>query len=418
MRRARATAFTVLALLALLIPSAAVPAVRGRIGDPRLLDALYQILVFEYDSPGDAPWGWELAQLMDQEALSTISGLTSVGAVCLGQPAERVLLSRETIAGNAAIQGAAVVIWGEFYEAGDVVYVHSHLRLLPSAAGIPESAGLRETVTVAEQEIRAEPPTDQVNFSPVEIPRATLAALHQAYEQSVTLRAEPSPSARPVGELSLRRPYGIAEVRGEWMKVYMAEGPPGWVPYRPLESAAGLKSTRAIVLYAQGALQFYSGAYRAAQRSFEDYLAHYGAGQDPMNLALARIFLGTAMLRSGDPTASAPDSSAEREYAQAGDLLPSSPAPANYLAVASLRRIEARAPSPADTVRGAGMEIQAVEQRLLHAVKETSDPLAARNLSALYRISLSRPLLWGPGPPSAQQRSAAERQIGVLRSMR
>ncbi len=382
----------------------------GTIGDRKLLDARYKVLVFEYDTPSEATWGWELAQLIAQETLGTIRGISSVGVVSLRQPVKRVALSRARIEENARTQEAAVVVWGEFYEDTETVYLHSHLRFLPEAAGLPVGAGLNLRATVGGQELQAHPPTDQVDFTPIALPKAKLAALRQAFEQSVTLRFEPSDTAPTVGEIHLREPYGIAEIRGEWMKVNVWRGPRGWVRHSTLGATEELAPVRAVVLYAQGALQFLGGAYRVAQKSFEEYFSRYGVGQEPMNLAFAHVLLGTTALRLGAAVGTvSPYEVAAKEYARAAELVPSSSAPVNYLALARLEHSTAATGPQAD--------LQDLERRLIRAVQTTSDRDTARNLAALYHLAQTRPLLWKADPSTQEKQAMAKRQLTVLQNV-
>jgi len=389
-------------------------------GDPLLLPSVrYKILVLEYDSPQKSGWGSDLSQMIAQETIGSMRGVQSVGVIHLSQPQERVVLGPEKVASLAGDQQSRVVVWGEFYEAGKSVYLYSHLRIAPDPS-FPGS-DLRLTAQLAgiaggQLDVRAGPPTLQVNFAPIAVSSASLSRMRTLSDQTVTLREGPDERAREVGQLRLREPYWLAKVQDGWVLV-QSRGSGGWVRHATLGSEKELKDVGALVQFAQGALQYIAGSYKAAEETFSSYLSQHGSKQDSMNRAMAFILLANAQLGGGRALARL--TSGEEisyRYAEAAKLLPNSAAPVNYLAVARLTKYQ--------RTEGPVPELRDLEQRLIHVVKSENDRDAIHNLKVLYQASAQRLFLFKPPPPEshegdpkARYRQSLSQQLRLLSSL-
>jgi hypothetical protein len=235
----------------------------GVIGDPIILPGIkHKILVLEYDNPIATTWGKDISQIIAQEILGTMIGIRSVGVVNLHQPEKRIVLIPENIEKIANDQKALIVIWGEFYSDDVNIYIHSHVRIIPSE-DFPES-GIGLTFMVREanfQTMRANPPTHQINFAPIQVSIATLNKLHYFYNQTITVRKEPSEDSDSVGELRPGSTYFVAERKGNWTKIVVSKGVTGWIRHSTLSSLSELREIKAVLKFTQGTLQFIAGSY-------------------------------------------------------------------------------------------------------------------------------------------------------------
>lgn len=383
-----------------LAASVAGPARAGamaKMGDAiQLQQVRNKVLVLEFDNPPGQAWGRDIANLLAQAVLGSTEGVPSFGVVSLSQPEKRLVLDGPRVDSLAREQRARVTLWGEFLSDREQVYLRIHLRLMSDSDDA--FSDLRLTTFREGNMLTASPPTRQVNFAPVAIPRALLEQLHTMALGNLTLVAEPREGARAVNALRLRNSYFLAGRRGAWTLVQTKGGPPGWVRLDVLTAADHAPQLAPVIHFAQGALQVMAGNRQAGTATLRRYLDQEASGQDTMNRALANLLLAVASYHGNafEPT--------ERPLLEVARLLPNSAAAANYLAVARL--YEDRKPSRAD--------LEDTERRLIAAVRRDGDPEAIRNLSALYAWTGPRLLLKDPHTDADQYRAAVERQVRGL----
>ena len=376
----------VLSLLMLGVIGAATSAqamIDGKMSDARWFEGVpHKMVVLEFDSPGGASWGKQLAQLVGRLSLGTVRGLEGFPVITLRQEAQRIVLTPETVEALARKQGAAVVVWGEFYEQKGRIFVTSHLRYVPAAThaarllriswdasrlGIP---GLTQA--------GASVPTAQVNFSPMELSTASLTALEALWKKSLMLREEPRDNATLSGELSPDTPYYVLEASGDWTKLKVKNGGAGWVRLTEFAGQEQFKEMGGPSLYSLGLLQHFAANHAAAATSFNEYLTQYAGRQDPMNRALAHLMLGYSYYLNRATNAAAQTLLAMEQFRKAAELLPNAAAPANCLALTAF----ARSAQGLATVE----EMRQLERSLVHVIQTENDVDAVRNLQALYQL--------------------------------
>jgi hypothetical protein len=381
--------------------------IEGFMGDTALLPAgRHRILILEYDSPQRSLWGRDLARLLSRQTLGSMTGVSGVGVIALHQPARRVLLSPSRVELLARQQRAQVVLWGEFYESPEAVYLHSHLRVVPDAERFGEpDLELVAQVPGSAVRVSAAPPTLQVDFAPIALSRSLLDRLHPLAETSATLLDRPW--GRPVGTLRLHETYMIRRVRDKWIQV-TAGGRAGWIRFDLLGEEDQLTGLEGVVRFAQGLTQYLDGSFGAAEATFAAYLSRNGRGEDNMNLAMARILRANARLRRLGAGASI-DEEILSDYLGAAKLLPNAASPVNHLAFALLRRHASS--------RGFVPELRDLEERLIHAIQAQGDLRAVRNLQALYRVAGPKLLLKRPEDSDKAYGNAIARQLRLLQNL-
>jgi hypothetical protein len=371
----------------------------------------HKILVLEFESPEQSTWGKEISQVLAQEILGTISGVTSVGVANLRQPAKKIELTTDTVVAIAERNKALVVIWGEFYRQGETVSLYAHLRFVPQEGFQESSLGIDAGLSAGNRRMVALPPTRQVNFEPIELSLESLEGLRTLFEHATVLHQESSPTSKIVGSLKPGDTYYPIESKGDWIRIRMTGKKTGWIQYKTLGSKKEFSALRAVVIYAHGVLQYISGNPGAAARSMETYLDQYGAGQDPMNQAMAHILLGTARWRAG--TGSMGIQEAIAEYQKAVDLLPNSSSPATYLSIAQALSVkDATREAPPARRQEARALMSIAERRLIHVIQTENDIQSVRNLWAFYQMAEQVGFLSEPGedPLEYAQRLKGQQQ--------
>jgi hypothetical protein len=372
----------------------------GRMHDNELLTgSRNKVVVLEYGNPGESKWGLECSEILTREIIGSIRGVPSVGVVNLRQDERRMELTLTNVLEMAQRQKAMVVVWGEFYQVGEKIYLHSHCRIVPwqKIAVAPVSLSIK----TAQGELKAEPPSLMVNFTPVEITTNSLLALRASHETSATIHSEPSETSAAVGRLSTTDGFGVLSAQSGWMKIRTWENYEGWVHYATLENQKDLNSLQAVIRFAQGALQYVSGNYETSEATLTMYLETCGK-QDAANLALARILLGNARFRGGKKEFA---ESASSEYLKAIDLLPENAAPVNYLAVARLLKHSA--------TRTYTPEMTDLESRLIRAVQQ-GNAEAATNLRILYQLAATNGFIRPPEMNAQSYTNSIARQLSLI----
>ncbi len=356
-------------------------AIIKEIGDPNVMPRFRnKIVVLEYDTP--ETWGQELSQVIAQETIGSIRGVNGIGVINLRQPTERVGLSPEKIEEIAREQEALVVIWGELYQDAANVYLHSHLRIFPRETH-PESL-LNLLLETSEGVINANPPTLQINFTPMKISSKSLKDLHTFYDQTITIRKGADHNAEPIGTLKLGDEYELIMPKDDWTKITVHKrNITGWIRHSTLGSQEELTDIRSVIYFAHGILQYATGNYETAENTFINYLEKYGEKQDKMNKALAHILLGNSRLQAkGYKNFLPPEEKISKEYLSAVELLPNNASPLNYLAIARFMRygIEQHTHNIP--------EINDIEERLIHVIKLENNIDSVRNLRIFYNHAL------------------------------
>lgn len=379
----------------------------GTIGGTKILPNIkHKILVLEFDSPEHSSWGKEISQMLAQEILGTITGVTGAGVVTLRQPAEKILLTADTVAAIARDNNALVVIWGEFYREAQSVFLHAHLRVVPREE-IPQSKLGLEFTLYRGGTLTASPPTLQVNFAPIPLPLAALDSLKSLFEQTVVLHEGPSAHSRVVGQLKPGDTYYPTQVQGSWIRITMSGNTSGWIRYATLGSQE-LLALRGVMLFAQGALQYISGNFTAAEKTIGTYLQKHGSSQDAMNQALARLLLGTARWRANHWNELPRNEPVSQEYRKAAELLPNSSSPVAYLMIARIA---------ATMFLGAQERYDAmrdIEERLIHVIQTENDSAAVQNLLTFYTLAEGEGLLSSPSTSSPHYRDEIIRRKSIL----
>ena len=363
----------------------------GRIGDPELLPGVkHKILILEYDNPIENTWGTDIAQIIAQEMLGSITGVQSFGVINLHKPDSGFEYLPENIIDIAKHQKAAIVIWGEFYKVNNKIYLHSHLKIVPQDS-LPESQ-LKLNYVFYDPEYRslnpitASPPSLQINFKPIELSINTLNNLKSHYSKTTELRQLRDESLIPIGKLSIGDTYYILEREGDWIKVKPKNKAPGWIKYNTTSFESELKDTRGVIKIAQGMMQYIAGSYQISIKSLNEYLNTYAPNQDAMNKAMGHIVLGNAKLRSTGSRDRLPsDENISIEYKKANELLPFNTAATNYLAIIYLAKYLNHPDRDGDMFD--------LEKRLIQSISFEKNHESIKSLLAVYRLSLDHDLL-------------------------
>lgn len=381
----------------------------GEIGDPVILPSTkHKILVLEYDNPETALWGRELSQVIAQEILGSILGVSDVGVINLRQKSEHFDLTSEKVEAIALQQGAHVVIWGEFYQNDKNVYIHSHLRIIKRKDYPESSLGL--SLSTKWGVLNANPPTLQINFAPVAVPKQLLRNLHEFYSQTNTIHAEPRNDARKLGNLKTKDTYYIREIVGDWTRIGVSNGLTGWIRHATLGSENELNDIRVVVRFSQGLLQYLAGSFSSAQDTLMNYIIHYGKEQDPMNRALAHILLANSRLRAeGYEHELPPEEEISIEYLKASDLLPNNASPVNYLTIALMLKY--------GTYSFDVPEMHKLEEELIRVIKLDNNTDSVHNLYILYRIAAEEGFLKNVTMDNVDYESALSEQVRLLEEM-
>jgi hypothetical protein len=307
-------------------------------------------------------------------------------------------------------QRAPVVIWGEFYQQDNRVFVTSHLRYTPNLRlpnvpnSAPKSAKFSWDISqpgIPERTLAyASLPSVQINFAPIEISSADLSSLQDVWKKTVAIRAEPNEASAKQGELELDRPYFVGENRNGWTRVVIGDRS-GWVRLADLSQLVDFQGFTGLVLYAQGLMQHLTDNWRAAAQTFNGYLEKYASSQDPMNKAVAYLFAGYSAMKTS-PNLELP----LNEFEKAKALLPNSSAPINCMALAFFVKSKRSAPSENETL--------ALEKDLIRAVRTENDLDAIRNLEILYRLPPAELHFKKKSPDFLEVR---ETQLNVLRTL-
>lgn len=213
--------------------------------------------------------------------------------------------------------------------------------------------------------------------------------------------------AEKSGELKPGDTYYPTEVQGSWIKITMSGNASGWIRYATLGSRE-LFALRGVMLFAQGALQYISGNFKAAEKTIAAYLQKHGSSQDAMNQALARLLLGTARWRANHWNELPRNEPVSQEYLKAAELLPTASSPVAYLMIARIA---------ATMFLGAKERYDAmrdIEERLIHVIQTENDSAAVQNLLTFYTLAEGEGLLSSPSTSYQQYRDEIIRRKSIL----
>ncbi|MCB0263654.1 MAG: SH3 domain-containing protein [Calditrichaeota bacterium] len=379
-------------------------------GPPRLQGVKHKILVLEFDSPQLSDWGRDISQIIAQQVLGTIEGVTSVGVINLRQTETRIELTPKRIHEEALNQNALVVIWGEFYEDSTDVWLHPHLRLVPREEFPVSAFGLMIPDQYSRDTLKAAIPTLQVNFAPLRLPMQTLKDLSRFYRQTVTLRESPDLNAPSTGQLQMGDTYYLIDKQNDWTKISTRSGKTGWIRHTVLDTKKQFEDLQGVVKLAQGIVQYMAGNYRLSANSFQNYLDKNAYRQDSMNRAFAHIMLGNSKFWGKEYFNRIPrDEDVSIEYYRAKQLLPGHPSPVNHLAIVNMYKMRFH---PSREM------IPAIEKELIEIIKTQNDLDAIGNLRIAYGM-VERNLDWlakrdGSSESAASLRSRLNEKISKL----
>jgi len=418
--------------------------VAGMISDPEWFKQSNKILVLEYENPFGGHEGVQLSELIGRMALGTTTGVDKFAVITLRQEEKHKPLTEANVEKLALRQRTPVVIWGEFYEENEGVFVTSHLRFASIDTDLNlddssiEQSPLRLTWDVKKLNIRdrsqayASLPAAQVNFSPLKISTSDLRSLEATWRETLILHEDPKENSVKIGELKLATPYQIIGSEGRWTHVIthsLSSGRPivpahgitrfpfgtgsirlpredanvkGWVRLGDLSRLDTFNELTSVVCYAQGLMQFYTQNYVAAAETFKQYLQNYASSQDSANQAIAHLIIGYCMMkRPGDLGA------ALNEFEMAKRLLPNSSSPVNCMALALFEKVSRSAAT--------GEEMQQLETELVRVIRIDSDLDAIRNLETLYQLPNAEQYF---GNKSANFMETRQMQLDILQRVK
>jgi hypothetical protein len=383
--------FLALAFLLLFVRST-FAGVKGLMSDREWFALSNKILVLEYQNPFSGGGGVQLAELIGHMALATTTGVDKFAVVILRQEKEQIPLTEKNVETLAVRQSAPVVVWGEFYKQNERIFVTSHLRYAsmdtdPNVRPHPtERSQVKLSWDISKLKIpdrtqaNASLPAAQVNFSPLELSSNDLSSLENAWFKTLTLHAERDENSAEVGQLWLNTPYYVIGSSNGWTEVFIPQSKfsrrneyVGWVRLGDLSQLDTFNELTGVVLYAQGLMQFSTKNYRAAAKTFTEYLEKYGSQQDPANQALARILIGYSIMKYstdlGLPL---------KQFDIAKTLLPNSSSPVNCIALDLFVK--------ASRSGATKEEIRQLEKDLIRVIQIDSNVEAIRNLETLYQL--------------------------------
>jgi hypothetical protein len=360
----------------------------------------YKIAVLEFENPG-AKLGLELSQVLNREIIGSMRGVRSLGVLNLRQDAEHLDLNVSTVIEIAHRQAALIVVWGEFYENGTKIYLHTHLQIVPDdkIAKSPLALSLRTD----KGEIKAAPPSLLINFAPIELNTSSLKAIRESHSKSAAIHSDRSESAPEIGRLQTEDGFEVDNVEGPWMQIRTRGGQAGWVLYGTLEEQKELSELQAVVSFAQAVLQYLAGSFSIAESTISNYLDRWGEKQDKANLALAHILRGNARFKAGE------NDPASEDYLEAAALLPHDAAPANYLAIARLLKY-----ASAQEYRP---EMRDLEMRLIRAVQSQNNRETLDNLRVFYKCAAESKFLQRQGMNVQLYSDAISKQLASIENI-
>jgi hypothetical protein len=386
--------FFALAILLLFVRST-FAGVKGLMSDREWFAQSNKILVLEYENPFGGRGGVQLAELIGHMALATTTGVDKFAVVTLRQEEEHIPLTEKNVETLAVRQSAPVVVWGEFYEQNERIFVTSHLRYasMDTDSNVRPHPTERSPVKLSwdisklkipdRTQANASLPAAQVNFSPLELSSSDLSSLEKAWFKTLTLHATRDENSAEVGQLWLNTPYHVIGSSNGWTQVLIPQSTHfdsvrrneyvGWVRLGDLSQLDTFNELTGVVLYAQGLMQFSTKNYRAAAKTFTEYLEKYGSRQDPANQAVARILIGYSIMKYstdlGLPL---------KQFDIAKTLLPNSSSPVNCIALDLFVK--------ASRSGATKEEIRQLEKDLIRVIQIDNNVDAIRNLDTLYQL--------------------------------
>jgi len=246
----------------------------GLMSDREWFERSNKILVLEYENPLGGRAGAQLAQLIGRMALATTTGVDKFAVVTLQQEEEHIPLTERNVEALAVRQRAPVVVWGEFYEQNERIFVTSHLRyaLMDTDPNVRPDPTERSPVKLSwdisklkipdRTQANASLPAAQVNFFPLGLSSNDLSSLESAWRKTLTLHAKRDENSAEVGELGLDIPYRVIDSSNGWTQVLTHKSTSsrnmsfGWVRLGDLSQLDTFNELTGVVLYAQGLMQF------------------------------------------------------------------------------------------------------------------------------------------------------------------
>ena len=206
-------------------------------------DADVNVVILPYDYAGEhqqlSDAARRLAMLIQLDTIFSIAKYGSVGAVhtvqrkaadqcqpatVLAQLTHRLPGAKRTLRPG----GGLVLLWGQLYEEGSDLYVHTYVRFLRR----DRTEALQ--VEVRNRSFTVRPPSQALAFPPRHMTRKDLGEIERAFKERVMVRESPNDQAKgapPIMDLSAdEQAYWVSGIQGEWIRIQsQRDGSGGWV---------------------------------------------------------------------------------------------------------------------------------------------------------------------------------------------
>jgi hypothetical protein len=435
-------------------------------------------LVAEFLDPEGTGLGKALGYLLWRELLSAVSDQAGAGVILARPPGSIAVTDlllqdyHRAAVEIARSQHARLVLWGLVQQAGDQVYVTSHLTLLPEAIGADlqlsiQAAGMNEPVPG----FTAELARSRYNFQTVVTTRERLFHRPVVARGDTPVTAQPAPGSSAVGRARAGEVLLADGMEAAWFRVRLPDGTVGWVENsrvdvpprevradrdsinvraapggavletRPLRGAFRVLDQRYVagsgswyrldlggrtgwvaawlveprfslpeVSFAAGLLRYQRRNFAEAERAFRGYLGQAGSDESAANLSAAHQFVGASLLNQQGFG----NRTALEAMDRAAALTPFDPAVYNLRALARLGVGAGFGSAAADVGRALELDTANVRSRtLLTALDRLAAPPAAES-ETRARIPREFREVAAPTPEDAQ----AVRELTVRHKLR
>ncbi len=336
--------------------------------------------VLAFESPQDSMLGPAIARAV---ALSLRDNLPEYGEISVVVPRnahERFTENPDYVDTIAAQRKYSLLIYGEYYIDGENVQIRCYARLVPHSPVTEQSFGL--TLRLDEGIMKASPPTLQMNFPLLSVPRSLAGQWNAAATAATTLSQQPLPGAPQAGAIKPTESVTFAERRENWIRVKAEPGLEGWLNLPPAPQGQAFPAPD-LFGFARLAARFMEANFPDAEKEAADLLGKEKDRQNSMNLAFLRILYGNSMLRqapAGEPLARY--DAIESEYKEAQRLVPGNASPVDHLAILRMLRY---APDSMKSAPAMIVPLAQTEAELIGILQEEKNPQTSDNLKTLYR---------------------------------
>jgi len=342
-----------------------------------LRPALQQMTILEFTSPVPSDLGPALSFFMGRQILRAVRSTNGISIVPLGGTGD--YLDDDLIERIADDHHAEFIVWGEFYDSDGSVVVQTHVRVFNRAPLSEVDLGLDYRTPEGTMEARL--PSYQINFTPVELSPGSIAMLRAAFVTRQPLRQNTGMEALVTDTLIFQQENTILSIQQNWLRIETAKKAFGWLAPTP---ALDDNIFRHAGEFIAGVSFFLAGDYAASQQQFKQFLQSATEEED-VTLALAHLLAGSSELRAHDMSMGLPDEeTVTQEYKSAVTLLPDSPSPVDFLAIARLLKYS---DSQQTYRQGSNPELSEVEDLFIATVKSEGQPRSVENLNIFYKLA-------------------------------